>query len=54
MYIDAFKTDAEKKLEEEKAIMEAVTQKKLLASDRELAKGIIYTEPMRTSYVLFC
>ncbi|CAJ0760246.1 14969_t:CDS:10 [Entrophospora sp. SA101] len=47
---DAFKTDAEKKLEEEKAIMEAVTQKKLLASDRELAKGIIYTEPMKTSW----
>ncbi|CAG8643480.1 8255_t:CDS:2, partial [Racocetra fulgida] len=46
---DAVKTDAEKKLEEEKAIMDAVAQKKLLASDRELAKGIIYTDSMTTT-----
>ncbi|CAG8449699.1 14262_t:CDS:2 [Acaulospora colombiana] len=43
------KTDAEKKLEEEKAIMQAVSQRKLLASDRELAKGIIYTDSMTTT-----
>ncbi|CAG8549840.1 10005_t:CDS:10 [Paraglomus occultum] len=47
---DSAKTDAQKKLEEEKAIMEAVAQRKLLASDRELAKGIIYTEPMKTTW----
>ncbi|CAG8746679.1 13629_t:CDS:10 [Cetraspora pellucida] len=50
MLEDAVKTEAEKKLEEEKAIMEAVAQKKLLASDRELAKGIIYTDSMRTTW----
>ncbi|CAG8502723.1 2765_t:CDS:10 [Funneliformis caledonium] len=50
MIEDSFKTDSEKKLEEEKAIMEAVAQRKLLASDRELAKGIIYTEPMKTTW----
>ncbi|CAG8459231.1 19246_t:CDS:2 [Dentiscutata erythropus] len=50
MLEDSVKTDAEKKLEEEKAIMEAVAQKKLLASDRELAKGIIYTNSMKTTW----
>ncbi|CAG8540295.1 5040_t:CDS:10, partial [Acaulospora morrowiae] len=50
MLEDSVKTDAEKKLEEEKAIMQAVSQRKLLASDRELAKGIIYTEPMTTTW----
>ncbi|CAI2191055.1 18044_t:CDS:2, partial [Funneliformis geosporum] len=40
----SFKTDSEKKLEEERAIMEAIVQQKLLASDRELVKGIIYTK----------
>ncbi|CAG8532139.1 3577_t:CDS:10 [Diversispora eburnea] len=50
MLEDSTKTDVEKKLEEEKAIMEAVAQKKLLASDRELAKGIIYTKPMTTTW----
>ncbi|CAG8437427.1 6185_t:CDS:10 [Funneliformis mosseae] len=50
MIEDSFKTDSEKKLEEERAIMEAVAQRKLLASDRELAKGIIYTEPMKTTW----
>ncbi|CAG8624046.1 25887_t:CDS:10, partial [Racocetra persica] len=50
MLEDAVKTEAEKKLEEEKAIMDAVAQKKLLASDRELAKGIIYTDSMTTTW----
>ncbi|RHZ79012.1 hypothetical protein Glove_152g30 [Diversispora epigaea] len=50
MLEDSTKTDVEKKLEEEKAIMEAVAQKKLLASDRELAKGITYTKPMTTTW----
>ncbi|CAG8570754.1 9021_t:CDS:10 [Ambispora leptoticha] len=47
---DSMKTDAEKKLEEEKAIMEAVAQRKLLASDRELAKNIIYHDPIKTTW----
>ncbi|CAG8454707.1 10810_t:CDS:10 [Paraglomus brasilianum] len=47
---DSVKTDAQKKLEEEKAIMEAVAQRRLLASDRELAKGIIYTESVKTTW----
>ncbi|CAB4395222.1 unnamed protein product [Rhizophagus irregularis] len=47
---DSSKTDVEKKLEEEKAIMEAVAQRRLLASVQELAKGIIYTEPMKTTW----
>lgn len=29
--------------------MEAVAQRRLLASVQELAKGIIYTEPMKTT-----
>ncbi|KAG9292266.1 hypothetical protein G9A89_009078 [Geosiphon pyriformis] len=47
---DLSKTDAEKKLEEEKAIMEAVAQRKLLTSDRELALNIKYSEPMKTTW----
>ncbi|RIB23462.1 hypothetical protein C2G38_2171250 [Gigaspora rosea] len=43
------KTEAEKKLEEEKVIMDVVAQKNHLASDRELAKGIIYTNPIKTT-----
>lgn len=50
MLEDSVKTEAEKKLEEEKAIMDAVAQKKHLASDRELAKGIIYTNPIQTTW----
>ncbi|RIB23466.1 hypothetical protein C2G38_2242683 [Gigaspora rosea] len=42
-----WRTEAEKNLKEEKVIMEVVAQKNHLASDRELAKGIIYTNLSR-------
>ncbi|RKP40374.1 P-loop containing nucleoside triphosphate hydrolase protein [Dimargaris cristalligena] len=37
-------------LDEEAAILKAVSHRKQLASDRELAKGIVYTEPMTTTW----
>ena len=44
------KTEEEKQLEEEKMILEAHAARKKLASDMELAKGINYTEPIKTSW----
>jgi ATP-dependent RNA helicase DDX41 len=44
------KTEEEKQLEEEKKILEAHAARKKLASDMELAKGINYTEPIKTSW----
>ncbi|KAJ1648743.1 DEAD-box ATP-dependent RNA helicase 35 [Dispira simplex] len=43
-------TELDKRLEEERAILEAVTRHKALASDMELAKDIQYTEPMTTTW----
>ncbi|KAA1066853.1 hypothetical protein PGT21_000726 [Puccinia graminis f. sp. tritici] len=49
--LDAFKTEAQKKLEEEHKVIEAIAaQKKKLGGAQELAKGVQYTEPMRTSW----
>ncbi|EJD44074.1 P-loop containing nucleoside triphosphate hydrolase protein [Auricularia subglabra TFB-10046 SS5] len=47
---DAQKTEAEKKEEEEAEILAAIANRRQLASDRELAKGITYTEPFKTSW----
>lgn len=44
------KTEEEKRLEEEAKILEAHAARKKLASDMELAKGINYTEPIKTSW----
>jgi ATP-dependent RNA helicase DDX41 len=44
------KTDEEKRLEEERIILEAHAARKKLASDLELAKGISYTDPITTSW----
>lgn len=44
------KTDAQKQQEEEAKILEAHAARRKLASDRELAKGIQYTEPIKTSW----
>lgn len=44
------KSTAEKEAEEEKAILEAHAARRKLASDLELAKGINYTEPIKTSW----
>lgn len=44
------KTEEEKRLEEERKILEAHAARKKLASDLELAKGINYTEPIKTTW----
>ncbi|MBW0499281.1 hypothetical protein O181_038996 [Austropuccinia psidii MF-1] len=49
--LDAFKTEADKKREEEAKVIEAIAaQKKKLGGAQELAKGVLYTEPMQTSW----
>jgi hypothetical protein len=48
---DAKKTEAEKAEEADAQILAAIASRKMLASDRELAKGILYTEALRTSCV---
>ena len=48
---DAKKTDAEKTAEEEAQILAAIASRKKLASDMELAKGIQYTEALKTTFV---
>ena len=48
---DAKKTEAEKADEADAQILAAIASRKKLASDRELAKGILYTEALRTSCV---
>jgi hypothetical protein len=50
---DAKKTEAEKVEEEDAQILAAIASRKKLASDRELAKGIEYTEALRTTCVAF-
>lgn len=49
---DAQKTDLEKRDEEEAQILAAIASRKKLASDLELAQGVQYTEPLKTSYAL--
>ncbi|PWN43992.1 putative DEAD-box ATP-dependent RNA helicase 35 [Ceraceosorus guamensis] len=44
------KSEAEKQAEEERKILEAHAARRKLASDMELAKGISYTEPIKTSW----
>ncbi|KAJ3196150.1 DEAD (Asp-Glu-Ala-Asp) box polypeptide 41, partial [Dinochytrium kinnereticum] len=44
------KTEEEKELEQIREIEKAQTKTKALASDYELAKGITYTEPMKSSW----
>ena len=50
---DAKKTEAERAEEADAQILAAIASRKKLASDRELAKGIEYTEALRTSCVVF-
>ncbi|KAH8983588.1 P-loop containing nucleoside triphosphate hydrolase protein [Lactarius hatsudake] len=47
---DAKKTEAEKAEEADAQILAAIASRKKLASDRELAKGILYTEALRTTW----
>ncbi|CAO1631583.1 unnamed protein product [Parajaminaea phylloscopi] len=46
----ATQSEAEKRAEEERKILEAHAARRKLASDMELAKGITYTEPIKTSW----
>ena len=48
---DAKKTAAEKAEEADAEILAAIAARRKLASDLELAKGVQYTEPMKSSYV---
>lgn len=50
--VDSKKTEAEKAEEQDAEILAAIAARRKLASDLELAKGVQYTEPMKTSYVL--
>ena len=47
--LDAMKTEAEKREEQDAEILTAIAARRKLASDLELAKGIQYTEPLKTS-----
>ncbi|KAI0807058.1 P-loop containing nucleoside triphosphate hydrolase protein [Fomes fomentarius] len=47
---DAKKTDAEKAEEADAEILTAIAARRKLASDLELAQGVHYTEPMKTSW----
>ncbi|KAJ3937402.1 MAG: P-loop containing nucleoside triphosphate hydrolase protein [Lentinula lateritia] len=47
---DAKKTEEQKATEEEEEILEAIKSRKKLLSDLELAKGIQYTESLKTSW----
>ncbi|KAJ1735435.1 DEAD-box ATP-dependent RNA helicase 35, partial [Coemansia biformis] len=44
------RTEEEKQREQEKALLEAIARRKQLASAAELAKGVVYTQPMRTNW----
>lgn len=46
---DAMKTEAEKREEEDAGLLAAIAARRKLASDLELAKGIQYIEPLKTS-----
>ena len=46
--LDAMKTEAEKLEEQDAEILTAITARRKLASDLELAKGIQYTESLQT------
>ncbi|KAF5331049.1 hypothetical protein D9619_005707 [Psilocybe cf. subviscida] len=47
---DSKKTETEKADEADAEILEAIKSRRKLASDMELAKGIQYTEPLKTSW----
>ncbi|KAI0085390.1 P-loop containing nucleoside triphosphate hydrolase protein [Irpex rosettiformis] len=47
---DAKKTTEEKEEEQDAEILAAIASRRKLASDLELAKGVQYTEPMKTSW----
>ncbi|KAI7822183.1 P-loop containing nucleoside triphosphate hydrolase protein [Gamsiella multidivaricata] len=44
------KTDAQKTMEEEAKILAAVTERKQLASVEEISKGIVYKDPIKTTW----
>ena len=48
---DAHKTEAEKAADADAEILAAITSRRKLASHMELAKGVQYLDPIRTSYV---
>lgn len=52
IFLDAKKTVQEKTEEADREILEAIASRKKLVSDLELAKGIQYTESLKTTYVL--
>lgn len=49
--LDAKKTESEKAEEADAEILEAIKSRRKLASDMELAKGIQYTDSLKTRYV---
>lgn len=51
LQVDAKKTEGEKREEEDEEILAAIASRRKLASDLELARGIEYTESLKTSSV---
>jgi ATP-dependent RNA helicase DDX41 len=51
---DAKKTEGEKAEEVDAEILAAIANRRILASDMELAKGISYSESLKTSYAALC
>ena len=47
---DAKKSEQQRKEEEDAQLLEAIKSRRKLASDMELAKGIQYTEPLKSRY----
>lgn len=51
VHVESGKTAEEIQLENEEKLLKEVTERKKLQSDYELAKGIVYKEAMKTSWV---
>lgn len=49
--LDSKKTDAEKAEEADAEMLAAIAARRMLASDLELAQGVQYTEPLKTTRV---
>lgn len=54
MYADAKKTEAERTEEADAEILAAIASRRKLASDLELAKGVQYTNPLKSTYAIQC
>jgi ATP-dependent RNA helicase DDX41 len=49
--VDAQKSEAQRKAEEDAEILKAIANQKKLVSAEEIAKGTSYKEPLKTTWV---